>query len=246
MLSEGGFGKVKLGLHCQCSEKVAAKLILRRNMHKVLRIVRISNSIWLYDVIETDRYIGIILQYASGGELFNHLLAHEYLKYQDTCKPFAQLIASVSYMHTNIVHHDLKLKNLIITNFGFANCFNHCPDRLMWTTCSSPCYTTPELVLSKGLYIGPSVDMWSCGVILYAMLTGSLPFDYSRANPKDILHTPLTFPDYITHDTWYLLSMMLVPDRTQCYGLLKIMSHCWLMPYSQLFSCTEILQKLQI
>lgn len=210
----------------------------------------------LYDVIETDKYIGIILEYASGGELFDHILAHRYLKEKDACKLFAQLISGVSYIHAKkIVHRDLKLENLlldrnrnvIITDFGFANRFEHRADDLMQTSCGSPCYAAPELVISEGLYVGSAVDIWSCGVILYAMLAGYLPFDDDPANPegdninllyKYIVNTPLTFPDYVSPDARDLLSMMLVPDPKRRSGLPEIKSHRWLAPYSQLFSRT--------
>ena len=98
----------------------------------------------LYDVIETDKYIGIILEYASGGELFDHILAHRYLREKDACKLFCQLISGVWYIHQKkIVHRDLKLENLlldrhrnvIITDFGFANRFEHRSDDLMQTSC---------------------------------------------------------------------------------------------------------------
>ncbi|KAJ7788938.1 hypothetical protein B0H14DRAFT_3162342 [Mycena olivaceomarginata] len=150
------------------------------------------NIVRLYDVIETDKYIGIIIEYASGGELFDHILAHRYLRERDASKLFSQLISGVWYIHQKkIVHRDLKLENLlldrhrnvIITDFGFANRFEHRADDLMQTSCGSPCYAAPELVISEGLYVGSAVDIWSCGVILYAMLAGYLPFDDDPANP---------------------------------------------------------------
>ncbi|KAF8513682.1 kinase-like domain-containing protein [Gautieria morchelliformis] len=261
-LSQGAFATVKLRLHCQRGEDVAVKLIRSSNADSPLRMTQVQreievlrniqhpNIVWLYEVIEIDHCIGIVLQYALGGDLFDHILAHEHhLKDQDACKLFAQLISGVSYMRAkNIVHQDLKLKNLLLdtnhdlltTDFGFANRFDQRPDHLMKTSCGSPCYATPKLILSQGeLYIGPAVDIWSCGVILYAMLTGSLPFDYNSPNAEgknivllyqEILHTPLTFPDHITDDAQDLLSMMLVPDPTQRSRLPEIMSHHWLMP----------------
>ena len=208
----------------------------------------------MYDVIETDKYIGIILEYASGGELFDHILAHRYLREKDACKLFSQLISGVWYIHQKkIVHRDLKLENLlldrhrnvIITDFGFANRFEHRPDDLMQTSCGSPCYAAPELVISDGSYVGSAVDIWSCGVILYAMLAGYLPFDDDPANPdgdninllyKYIVNTPLSFPDYISADARDLLSIMLVPDPERRANLPAIMAHRWLAPYAHTFS----------
>ena len=214
------------------------------------------NIVRLYDVIETDKYIGIILDYASGGELFDHILAHRYLKEKDACRLFAQLISGVWYIHERkIVHRDLKLENLlldrnrnvIITDFGFANRFEHRSDDLMQTSCGSPCYAAPELVISEGAYVGSAVDIWSCGVILYAMLAGYLPFDDDPANPdgdninllyKYIVNTPLSFPDYISPEARDLLSIMLQPDPQRRADLSLVMQHPWLAPYAYLFDKT--------
>jgi protein-serine/threonine kinase len=211
------------------------------------------NIVRLYEVIETDKYIGIIIEYASGGELFDHILAHRYLKERDAAKLFSQLISGVWYIHQKkIVHRDLKLENLlldrhrnvIITDFGFANRFEHRSDDLMQTSCGSPCYAAPELVISEGLYVGSAVDIWSCGVILYAMLAGYLPFDDDPANPdgdninllyKYIVNTPLSFPEYISTEARDLLSMMLVPDPTRRADLSSVMAHKWLAPYAHIF-----------
>ncbi|CAE6534730.1 unnamed protein product [Rhizoctonia solani] len=264
-LGEGEFGKVKLGLHANWGEEVAVKLIRRGNVENALRMSKVEreievlrkinhpNIVRLYDVIETDKYIGIVLEYASGGELFDHILAHRFLRERDACKLFAQLISGVSYIHQKkIVHRDLKLENLlldrnrnvIITDFGFANRFEHRPDDLMQTSCGSPCYAAPELVISEGEYVGSAVDIWSCGVILYAMLAGYLPFDDDPNNPdgdninllyKYIVTTPLTFPEYVSEAARDLLGRMLVPDPKHRADLATIMAHPWLQPYSAQF-----------
>jgi protein-serine/threonine kinase len=172
----------------------------------ILRELQHPNIVQLIDMVETDRYIGIILEYASGGELFDHILNNRYLKDQSARRLFAQLVSGVGYLHKKgIVHRDLKLENLlldrnrniIITDFGFANTFDpneelsedeeyNLSDReyvkkrgldklkpngmrkgdLMQTSCGSPCYAAPELVVSDCLYTGRKVDVWSCGVIL--------------------------------------------------------------------------------
>ncbi|EPQ30724.1 uncharacterized protein PFL1_01625 [Pseudozyma flocculosa PF-1] len=277
-LGEGEFGKVKLGVHKEWGEEVAVKLIKREKVGpngvqlqldpnqkdpakmskvereiQVLKDVRHPNIVRLYEVIESDRYIGIVLEYASGGELFDHILAHKYLKEEHACRLFAQLISGVSYLHRKkIVHRDLKLENLlldrnrnvIITDFGFANNFEDRRDDLMATSCGSPCYAAPELVVQDGLYAGSAVDVWSCGVILYAMLAGYLPFDDDPANPdgdninllyKYIMATPLSFPDYISAEPRDLLSRMLVPDPLKRADLNQVMSHSWLSAYRDLF-----------
>lgn len=114
----------------------------------------------------------------------------------------------------------------------------------MSTSCGSPCYAAPELVMNQGVYVGPAVDIWSCGVILFAMLCGYLPYDDDPANPesyninllyKYILNTPLIFPDYISDEACDLLSLMLVPDPEKRCSMDQIMNHPWLAPHKHLF-----------
>lgn len=185
-------------------------------MAKIMREVAIlkqlthPNIVRLHKMEESERHYGIVLEYASGGELFDYILNHRYLKDSSARRLFAQLVSGVGYLHKKgIVHRDLKLENLlldrnrniIITDFGFANTFDpneelteeeemNLTDRefvkrmgldkvkpngsrkgdLMQTSCGSPCYAAPELVVSDSLYTGRKVDVWSCGVILVSRL----------------------------------------------------------------------------
>ncbi|CAM1504493.1 Fc.00g020840.m01.CDS01 [Cosmosporella sp. VM-42] len=295
-IGEGEFGKVKLGWKQDSSVQVAIKLIKRDSVGSnpsrfakiyrevaILRGVSHPNIVRLIDKVETDRHIGIILEYASGGELFDYILNHRYLKDHAARRLFAQLVSGVGYLHKKgIVHRDLKLENLlldrhrniIITDFGFANTFDpnedltedeelNLTDRefvkrsgldrvkangtrkgdLMQTSCGSPCYAAPELVVSDSLYTGRKVDVWSCGVILYAMLAGYLPFDDDPANPegdninllyKYIVTTPLTFPEYVTPHARDLLRRILVPNPRKRADLFEVARHSWLSEYAQL------------
>jgi protein-serine/threonine kinase len=199
--------------------KVAIKLIKKDQvgsnpvrMAKIMREVTIlkqlthPNIVQLHKMEESERHFGIVLEYASGGELFDYILNHRYLKDNAARRLFAQLVSGVGYLHKKgIVHRDLKLENLlldrnrniIITDFGFANTFDptdelteeeelNLSDRefvkrmgldkvkpdgsrrsdLMQTSCGSPCYAAPELVVSDLLYTGRKTDVWSLGVIL--------------------------------------------------------------------------------
>ena len=234
-LGEGEFGKVKLGWKKNGEVQVAIKLIRRESLGQnpsrlpkiyrevnILRGLEHPNIVKLHEMIETPPYIGIILEYASGGELFDYILNHRYLKDNTARKLFAQLVSGVGYLHKKgIVHRDLKLENLlldrnrniVITDFGFANTFDprdelgediekKLTDRefvrrmdlervqngsrrgdLMATSCGSPCYAAPELVVTDSLYTGRKVDVWSCGVILVT------PFPAIRSISRLILVT---------------------------------------------------------
>ncbi|WPH05053.1 serine/threonine-protein kinase kin4 [Acrodontium crateriforme] len=293
-LGEGEFGKVKMGWKKDSSVQVAIKLIRKESLAgnttrlpkiyreiAILRELQHPNIVRLHEFVETERHMGIILEYASGGELFDYILNHRYLKDNAARRLFAQLVSGVGYLHRKgIVHRDLKLENLlldrnrniIITDFGFANTFNpgdelgdeieakitdkefvklkgldavgsdgHRRGDLMQTSCGSPCYAAPELVVSDGLYTGRKVDVWSCGVILYAMLAGYLPFDDDPANPegdninllyKYIVSTPLTFPEYVTPHARDLLRRILVPEPRRRADLFEVAHHSWLSEYS--------------
>ncbi|KAF2765193.1 Pkinase-domain-containing protein [Teratosphaeria nubilosa] len=292
-LGEGEFGKVKMGWKKDSTVQVAIKLIRKESLAgnttrlpkiyreiAILRGLEHPNIVRLHEFVETERHMGIILEYASGGELFDYILNQRYLRDDKARKLFAQLISGVGYLHKKgIVHRDLKLenllldrnKNIIITDFGFANTFdpmdelgedmerkitdkeyvkregldvlgknNHRRGDLMQTSCGSPCYAAPELVVSDGLYTGRKVDVWSCGVILYAMLAGYLPFDDDPANPegdninllyKYIVSTPLTFPEYVTPHARDLLKRILVPDPRRRADLFEVARHSWLSDY---------------
>lgn len=178
------------------------------------------------------------------------------MKEKDASRLFAQLISGVDYLHQkHIVHRDLKLENLlldkhrniIITDFGFANHFERDEDDLMATSCGSPCYAAPELVVSEGLYVGTAVDVWSCGVILYAMLSGYLPYDDDPQNPdgdninllyKYIMSTPLNFPDHMSRIAQDILLMMLQPDPTRRCTIPQVEDHPWLDAHRALFERT--------
>lgn len=266
-LGEGEFGKVKLGWRKDGKQplQVAIKLIKRdliaRDLELEVKIHREINSLKmllhpnivnLVEVMKLGKYIGIVLEYCSGGELFDYILHHKYLKEQVAKKLFAQLVSGVDYMHAKgLVHRDLKLenllldkhKNVIISDFGFVNSYRS--DDLMKTLCGLPCYAAPELVLSQQRYHGRKVDIWLLGVILYAMLAGYLPFDDDPENEdgSDIVRlyqyickTPLTFPEYVLPLARDLLRKIIVPDPKKRIDMPQIMTHPWLQPHAQMLS----------
>ncbi|KAJ3315246.1 hypothetical protein HDV04_003639 [Boothiomyces sp. JEL0838] len=259
------FGKVKLAYHIRTNKEIAIKLIKKENIQnptrreKLIREIDILKSInhhhvvKLYEVIETEGYIGMVMEFASGGELFEHILARTYLKDSEAANFFAQLLVGVSFLHENgIVHRDLKLENLlldknkkiIITDFGFANRFSRGGGKeYLSTSCGSPCYAAPELVVND-CYVGESADIWSCGVILYAMLCGYLPFDDEMANAADsvnklyqyILEAKLEYPPYVRSIPKHLISIILVTDPKQRATMQQMKQHPFLQDYRHMFA----------
>jgi serine/threonine protein kinase len=169
------------------------------------------------------------MEHLSNGELFEYILARQRLSETESCRIFAQIVTGVSYLHDQgIIHRDLKLENILldknrnikIIDFGFSNVVALNPQGLLSTSCGSPCYAAPELV-TKDSYVGELVDIWSCGVILYAMLCGTLPFEDDPNNEggenmvllyKYIMSTTLTFPVPISSAAKHLINRMLNTD----------------------------------
>ena len=123
------------------------------------------------------------MEYVSGGELFDYIVKKQKLKEEDACKFFQQILSSIEYLHElGIVHRDLKPENLLLdyqnnlklVDFGLSNTYKQ--GETLKTACGSPCYAAPEMIEGK-LYLGSRVDIWSSGVILFAMVAGYLPFE---------------------------------------------------------------------
>ncbi|ETS74914.1 hypothetical protein PFICI_13398 [Pestalotiopsis fici W106-1] len=193
-LGEGSFGKVKLAVHRSTGQQVALKIISRKKLIsrdmvgrvereiEYLQLLRHPHIIKLYTVIKTSAEIIMVLEYA-GGELFDYIVSHGRMQEDKARRFFQQMICAVEYCHRHkVVHRDLKPENLLlddnlnvkIADFGLSNIMTD--GNFLKTSCGSPNYAAPEVISGK-LYAGPEVDVWSCGVILYVLLIGRLPFD---------------------------------------------------------------------
>ncbi|KAF4981422.1 hypothetical protein FZEAL_2770 [Fusarium zealandicum] len=193
-LGEGSFGKVKLAIHNGTGQQVALKIIARKKLIsrdmagrvereiEYLQLLRHPHIIKLFTVIKTANEIIMVLEYA-GGELFDYIVQHGRMKEPEARRFFQQMLCAVEYCHRHkIVHRDLKPENLLldenlnvkIADFGLSNIMTD--GNFLKTSCGSPNYAAPEVIGGK-LYAGPEVDVWSCGVILYVLLVGRLPFD---------------------------------------------------------------------
>ncbi|XP_073848166.1 par-1 isoform X12 [Musca autumnalis] len=246
-IGKGNFAKVKLAKHLPTGKEVAIKIIDKTQLNpgslqKLFREVRIMkmldhpNIVKLFQVIETEKTLYLVMEYASGGEVFDYLVLHGRMKEKEARVKFRQIVSAVQYCHQKrIIHRDLKAENLLldselnikIADFGFSNEFT--PGSKLDTFCGSPPYAAPELFQGKK-YDGPEVDVWSLGVILYTLVSGSLPFDGStlRELRERVLRGKYRIPFYMSTDCENLLRKFLVLNPAKRASLETIMSDKWM------------------
>jgi len=246
-IGKGNFAKVKLAKHLPTGREVAIKIIDKAQLNptslqKLFREVKIMkgldhpNIVKLFEVIETEKTLYLVMEYASGGEVFDYLVAHGRMKEKEARSKFRQIVSAVQYLHQkHIVHRDLKAENLLldaelnikIADFGFSNEFT--PGNKLDTFCGSPPYAAPELFQGKK-YDGPEVDVWSLGVILYTLVSGSLPFDGQNLKElrERVLRGKYRIPFYMSTDCENLLKKFLVLNPTRRIALEAIMKDKWI------------------
>ncbi|XP_016109721.1 serine/threonine-protein kinase MARK2-like isoform X5 [Sinocyclocheilus grahami] len=247
-IGKGNFAKVKLAKHVLTDKEVAVKIIDKTQLNssslqKLFREVRIMkvlnhpNIVKLFEVIETDKSLYLVMEYASGGEVFDYLVAHGRMKEKEARAKFRQIVSAVQYCHQKcIVHRDLKAENLLldadmnikIADFGFSNEFTL--GNKLDTFCGSPPYAAPELFQGKK-YDGPEVDVWSLGVILYTLVSGSLPFDGQNLKElrERVLRGKYRIPFYMSTDCENLLKKFLILNPTKRGSLeQQIMKDRWM------------------
>jgi len=246
-LGIGAFGKVKLAHHIVTGLKVAVKILnkgkikhlemaekVRREIN-ILKMCTHPHIIRLYEVIDTPSDIFVIMEFVAGGELFDYIVSRGRLPPDEARHFFHQIVSGIEYCHHyKIVHRDLKPENLLldsdnnikIADFGLSN-VAHDGDFLR-TSCGSPNYAAPE-VISGNLYAGPEVDVWSCGVILYALLCGTLPFD-DESIPnlfKKIKSGMYSLPSHLSQSSRELILRMLVVDPIKRITIAEVRQHPW-------------------
>ncbi|XP_038823080.1 MAP/microtubule affinity-regulating kinase 3-like isoform X4 [Salvelinus namaycush] len=246
-IGKGNFAKVKLARHILTGREVAIKIIDKtqlnpNSLQKLFREVRIMkilnhpNIVKLFEVIETERTLYLVMEYASRGEVFDYLVAHGRMKEKEARAKFRQIVSAVQYCHQkHIVHRDLKAENLLldadmnikIADFGFSNEFTM--GNKLDTFCGSPPYAAPELFQGKK-YDGPEVDVWSLGVILYTLVSGSLPFDGQNLKElrERVLRGKYRIPFYMSTDCENLLKRFLVLNPAKRGTLEQIMKDRWI------------------
>ncbi|KAI1719989.1 protein kinase domain-containing protein [Ditylenchus destructor] len=246
-LGVGTFGKVKVGIHEATGYKVAVKILNRQKIKTLdvvgkirreiqnLSLFRHPHIIKLYQVISTPTDIFMIMEYVAGGELFDYIVKNGRLKTGEARRFFQQIISGVDYCHRHmVVHRDLKPENLLldernnvkIADFGLSNIMTD--GDFLRTSCGSPNYAAPEVISGK-LYAGPEVDVWSCGVILYALLCGTLPFDDEHVPTlfRKIKSGIFPIPDYLEKSVVNLLLHMLQVDPMKRATIKDVINHDW-------------------
>ncbi|XP_077218324.1 SNF1-related protein kinase catalytic subunit alpha KIN10-like isoform X2 [Tasmannia lanceolata] len=249
-LGFGSFGKVKLAHHVLTGHKVAIKILNRQMLNdseiervtreiKILRLFAHPHIIRLYEFIETRSNIYVVTEYINRGELFYYILEKGKVLEDEARYFFQQIISGVEFCHLNmVVHRDLKPENLLldsehnlkIADFGLSNVMRD--GHFLKTSCGSPNYAAPE-VLSGELYAGPEVDVWSCGVILYALLCGRLPFDVDNLpNLFKLIRSGIyTLPSHLSPGARDLIHRMLVVDPMKRIKIHEIRRHPWFIDH---------------
>ena len=247
-IGEGTFGIVRLATHILTGEKVAIKILDKRKITedvdkehvereiKILKMLRHTNIVHLFYVIQNSTSISLIMEYSSGKDLFDYLAAKKRLSEMEACGLFQQLISGLDYLHKlKVAHRDLKPENLLLdhehkniklVDFGLSNIYHS--NELLSTSCGSPSYAAPEMLNSKE-YDGSKVDIWSSGIILFAMICGYLPFeDKDKDNLyKKIQAGVFSIPSFVSEQARDLIQRILVTDPTKRMTIHHIKNHPW-------------------
>nr|XP_056706689.1 serine/threonine-protein kinase BRSK2 isoform X4 [Euleptes europaea] len=245
-LGKGQTGLVKLGVHCVTCQKVAIKIVNREKLSEsvlmkvereiaILKLIEHPHVLKLHDVYENKKYLYLVLEHVSGGELFDYLVKKGRLTPKEARKFFRQIISALDFCHSHsICHRDLKPENLLldeknnirIADFGMASL--QVGDSLLETSCGSPHYACPEVIRGEK-YDGRKADVWSCGVILFALLVGALPFDDDNLRQllEKVKRGVFHMPHFIPPDCQNLLRGMIEVDSSKRLTLEHIQKHIW-------------------
>uniref|UniRef100_A0A9J7YHY7 Maternal embryonic leucine zipper kinase n=1 Tax=Cyprinus carpio carpio TaxID=630221 RepID=A0A9J7YHY7_CYPCA len=248
-IGSGGFAKVKLGRHILTGEKVAIKIMEKKDLGDDLPRVKTEIEAMknlshqhvcrLYHVIETSSKIYMVLEYCPGGELFDYIIAKDRLSEEETRVFFRQIISALAYVHSKgYAHRDLKPENLLIDenhnlkliDFGLCAKPKGGLGLELLTCCGSPAYAAPELIQGKA-YIGSEADVWSMGVLLYALLCGFLPFDDDNYMVlyRKITRGKYSNPHWLSPASILLLNQMMQVDPKRRLTVKQLLDHPWVM-----------------
>lgn len=248
-IGKGSYGRVKLATDLRTGEQLAIKFLAKDLMTKQAHWVRVRREINLltlthhphiikvHEWLEASEDVMIVMDYVPGKDLFDRINEKAEKRYgeEEARSIFRQMVSALDYCHQNrIVHRDLKPENVMIDgngqvrliDFGFANLFH--PRDHLTTNCGSPLYAAPEIVQAKP-YVGPEVDIWSLGIVLYAMLVGALPFEDENLKGlyKKIGEGRFTFPDHVSSTARDLIVSMLQVSTLSRATMAQVRMHKW-------------------
>ena len=245
-LGKGTFSKVKLGIHLPTNKKVAVKILAKSKIKdqedlshinreiQILEILNHPNILQLYETIISEKNIYIITEYIEGKDLFHYIFSTQRLSELKASQLFRQLISCLEYIHKlGIVHRDIKPENILLNkeknflklvDFGLSNTYKH--GQLIKTPCGSPCYAAPEMISGKE-FNGLFSDLWSCGVVLYCMLVGKLPFDDENINVlyHNIKIANFYMPNFLSNYARDLINKILTPSPKRRITIDEIKKH---------------------
>ncbi|CAD5219082.1 unnamed protein product [Bursaphelenchus okinawaensis] len=275
-LGEGTYGKVSLAYDHKTEKEVAVKLIKKsaienkQDLIRIRREIRIMsmlkhpNIIQIFEVFENKDKIILVMEYASGGELYDYVGKHGSLPESEARRIFRQITSAILYCHKHkVVHRDLKLENILldvnnnakIADFGLSNYFSD--KALLSTFCGSPLYASPEIINGTP-YKGPEVDCWSLGILLYTLVYGTMPFDGQDFNRmvRQIKRGTYYEPETPSSASMLIRNMLRVnPDRRA--DIDEIASHWWLnleenmpviqeLPENQITDYTPLTERAEV
>ncbi|KAH9424171.1 Serine/threonine-protein kinase brsk1 [Dermatophagoides pteronyssinus] len=239
-------GLVKLGVHCVTGKKVAIKIVNREKLSEsvlqkvereiaIMKLIEHPHVLHLYDVYENKKYLYLMLEHVSGGELFDYLVKKGRLTPKEARRFFRQIISALDFCHSHLIcHRDLKPENLLldeknnikIADFGMASL--QIDGSMLETSCGSPHYASPEIIRGEK-YDGRQADVWSVGVILYALLVGALPFDDDNLRQllEKVKRGTFHIPHFVPPECQDLLRRMIEVDANKRITLSEVIRHPW-------------------
>ncbi|ODQ81814.1 hypothetical protein BABINDRAFT_160052 [Babjeviella inositovora NRRL Y-12698] len=255
-LGRGSTGRVRLAKHAQTGQLAAVKIIPKSNIKTadgdglpygiereiiIMKLISHPNIMGLFDVWENRGELYLVLEYIEGGELFDYLIKKGKLDEREAARYFRQIIDGVDYCHQfNICHRDLKPENLLldknrnikIADFGMAAL--EISEKMLETSCGSPHYASPEIVAGRNYHGAPS-DIWSCGIILFALLTGHLPFDDENIRKLllKVQKGSFMMPKALSPEARDLIARMLRVNPVDRITIQGILRHPFMLKYPQ-------------
>ncbi|MCO5612188.1 hypothetical protein L7F22_066450 [Adiantum nelumboides] len=249
-IGEGSFAKVKYSKNLETGEKVAIKILDKEKILKhrmveqlkreisTMKLIRHPNVVQLFEVMASRTKIYLVLEFVDGGELFDKIVHRGKLKEDEARSYFQQLINAVDFCHSRGVYHrDLKPENLLldsegnlkVSDFGLSALSQQVrEDGLLHTACGTPYYVAPEVIKDKG-YSGATADLWSCGVILYVLMAGYLPFDEENlaALYKKINKAYFKCPPWFSSGARKLITRILDPNPDTRITIPEMLENVW-------------------